>query len=86
MKHLNGWQRLGILASIIWSIFVIGVFINEYTKVNDFEKVTSGFCPRISDGPFLWYDSKTGTQQKVGGILRVPLFHATASGRIMPEK
>lgn len=31
MKRLNGWQRIGVVLSVLWSLFVVGLAY-EYMK------------------------------------------------------
>ena len=32
MKGLNGWQRIGIILSVLWSLFVVGLASKEYIE------------------------------------------------------
>ena len=32
MKGLNGWQRIGIILSVLWSLFIVGLASNAYIE------------------------------------------------------
>ena len=58
MKVLNGWQRLGIIASLGWMVFIFALLGSTYSQIDNFDKATSGFCPRLSEPFVTWVDVK----------------------------
>ena len=58
--RLNGWQRLGVIISVCWSIFVLGATAVEYSEIRDFEDQTRKFCPSLRYTMFEWKNDITG--------------------------
>lgn len=56
--RLNGWQRIGIIISILWCFFISGTVFYEYSG-NNFEEDLSGMCPHLWKDFCSWHDSKT---------------------------
>jgi hypothetical protein len=51
MARLNGWQRIGVLLSIIWFIgFAAYVWYGDRKHKSDFYLSSLGFCSRLWDG------------------------------------
>ncbi|MEW6426499.1 MAG: hypothetical protein AB1568_00545 [Thermodesulfobacteriota bacterium] len=57
--RLNGWQRIGIIISILWCFFIFGSVLYSYSD-NDFEEDLSGMCPQLWKDFCSWHNSKTG--------------------------
>jgi hypothetical protein len=50
MKKLNGWQRIGIVLSIVWFIgFAAFVWVSERQRIGDFYERQLGLCKAILD-------------------------------------
>jgi len=61
VAKLNGWQRLGVVFSLGWVLFVSGFVAEEYAVANTFEEALSGACPTLSGRSLVqWHDSRTG--------------------------
>lgn len=65
MERLNGWQRLGVIVSGGWIVFILVILINTYTEVDGFEEATSGFCPSLREPFVAWVDAKTNEKISV---------------------
>lgn len=62
---LNGWQRIGIVISAFWIIFVFGLLVKDL-MISDFEQETSNSCPTLRESPlYSWYDAKTNKKISV---------------------
>lgn len=42
---LNGWYRIGIVLSILWCLFIIGLTINQYNNISRYGLFVSTLDP-----------------------------------------
>jgi hypothetical protein len=57
---LNGWYRIGIVISIGWTVYVLGLAAYEYLETDDFYSQLSTACPTLTEYSFIyWRDAKS---------------------------
>lgn len=82
---LSGWQRIGVILSFGWAIYMVGTAISEHTAQPRFEDVVSSPCPSLSYGSFhRWYDRKTNKElvfQTFGKPMGRPVWYDTPFGK-----
>ncbi|AMO23986.1 hypothetical protein GCM10027034_19070 [Ramlibacter solisilvae] len=61
MHRLNGWQRIGIVLSVAWAVFLAGVTVVDLNSTFNEELERWKGCPRLGPHHFAtWEDAKTG--------------------------
>ena len=61
LGRTNGWQRIGVILSVVWAVYIVVSAINEYNQPANFSGELQGACPTLSVQTYVrWYDEKTG--------------------------
>jgi hypothetical protein len=50
----NGWQRIGIIISILWILFIVGCWANSYANMQDFDSLTYQSFPPFDQSFNCW--------------------------------
>lgn len=48
MIRLNGWQRIGVIISVMWAMFILGTASYQYFKVWQYERMEAN-CEELFD-------------------------------------
>lgn len=67
LGQTNGWQRIGVILSVVWAGLIVLSAINEYSQSADFSAEMQGFCPTLSEHYVRWYDEKSGANISIFG-------------------
>lgn len=60
LNRPDGWQRIGVLLSLGWAIYLCVITNNQYTTIGEFDDGLHSLCPSVDVKPFVrWYDAKT---------------------------
>jgi hypothetical protein len=60
LARLNGWQRIGVVISAVWLIFVVYAVFHNYQRANVFDVYSDKKCAYDEAPFFSWYDDATG--------------------------
>jgi hypothetical protein len=69
LNRANGWQRIGLLISIAWVLYIGIAVSNQYDSIVNIHEGLHGDCPGVPAMSFVqWSDAKSGR--------RLDLFHS----------
>jgi len=98
LSKLNGWQRIGIVISVAWALFVNALWLYEHMSIQSFsDEMAEGHNATVERFWVSWTDGRTGkplTIFQAGERLlssnvmdqrATSLQRAAAEGKIHPE-
>lgn len=58
--RLNGWQRIGIVLSVLWCVLIIAFAVMVRLKTDTAEAININDCSYNVEPFYDWYDAKSG--------------------------
>lgn len=58
-ERLKGWQKISIIMSVVWVVYISYAAILNYTENKNFIDATAPFCTTLKEPFVSWHDLKT---------------------------